>query len=377
VGTAPPSFASLTSLPDSPSAIRASHGAIGVRSTTVAEGEGPRHEVAGGGAHKGRTASSPRGQVVEWVDSGSFPLVRPRRALAAPTASPSTPASPGAPVALLDNTTRIAATSVSFEELVGLPADEIIGQPFAELCARPGSAGAVDKILRDAIAGAISSAQLPIRCPATPRDRLLNVDFRSLHLGRSQGTMLTVQGWSPDDALDTPSLGDMTYSISLRRFGMLRWVKLTGESEPRADPAGRRCFEVLFERATPCDACPLRQTAHRAGCTGVVRGGPSSGRRPYVVVARRTDSVTALVSAIGIDGPLLERILSIQTQRRADEAGLTTREREVLDLVLHGRSTSEIAMVLRIATSTAKFHQANTLRKLEADSRADLYRRLF
>jgi DNA-binding CsgD family transcriptional regulator len=304
-------------------------------------------------------------------------LVSPRRALAAPEASTSTQAAPGAPVALLDATTRIAATSVSFEELIGLPPDEIIGQPFADLCARPGSAGAVEKLVRDAIAGVITSAQLPVRCPHPPRDRLLNVDFDSLHMGRSHGTMLTVQGWSRDDAFDTPGFGDVTYSISLRRFGRLRWVTRAGEDEGgRPNPVGRHCFEVLFERATPCEGCPLRQ-ADPSCTTGVVRGGPSSGRRPYVVVARRTDSVTALVSALGIDGPLIGRILDIQTQRRADEAGLTTREREVLDLVLRGRSAPEIAKVLSIATSTAKFHQANTLRKLDADSRADLYRRLF
>ena len=56
------------------------------------------------------------------------------------------------------------------------------------------------------------------------------------------------------------------------------------------------------------------------------------------------------------------------------EAGLSNREREVLDLLLLGRGPDEIGVVLGIAARTAKFHQANLLRKLGADSRMDLLR---
>jgi DNA-binding CsgD family transcriptional regulator len=63
-------------------------------------------------------------------------------------------------------------------------------------------------------------------------------------------------------------------------------------------------------------------------------------------------------------------------RRLAREAQLTSRESEVLDLLLLGRNTEEIALVLGIAPRTAKFHQGNVLRKLGADSRADLVRLL-
>lgn len=64
-------------------------------------------------------------------------------------------------------------------------------------------------------------------------------------------------------------------------------------------------------------------------------------------------------------------------ERRADlmaRARLTEREREVLDLLLLGRTHEDIADVLGITERTSKFHQANLLAKLGAESRLDLLR---
>lgn len=303
-------------------------------------------------------------------------MTRRRTALAAPSASPPAATAPEeAPVALLDAKMRVVAVSASFEELVGLSGDAIIDQPLARLCARPGGAEALEKTLRDALAGQISSARIPVRRTASPRDLVLAVDFRAVRLAQSHGVMLTVSDWLRDDSCGTPRLGDITYSISLRRFGILQWVHFANNDHDGAEYVGKGCHQVLFERETPCEGCPLRQTPN-GRLAGVVRGGSSDGTRPYIVVASRPNSSTALVSATAIDGAMLQRIIGVQLDRRARQAGLTVREREVLDLVMLGRSASEIAAALRIAASTAKFHQANALRKLGVESRADLYRSL-
>jgi DNA-binding response OmpR family regulator len=66
-----------------------------------------------------------------------------------------------------------------------------------------------------------------------------------------------------------------------------------------------------------------------------------------------------------------------QRDRRAAlvaSARLTDREREVLDLLLLGRTHQDIAAVLGIRERTSKFHQANLLLKLGAESRLDLMR---
>lgn len=63
--------------------------------------------------------------------------------------------------------------------------------------------------------------------------------------------------------------------------------------------------------------------------------------------------------------------------RRAEliaRANLTEREREVLELLLLGRTHEDIAEVLGISRRTSKYHQANLLEKLGAESRLDLLR---
>jgi FixJ family two-component response regulator len=53
---------------------------------------------------------------------------------------------------------------------------------------------------------------------------------------------------------------------------------------------------------------------------------------------------------------------------------LTTREREVLDLVVRGSMNKQIAAVLGITEGTVKLHRGNVMRKLHAKSIADLVR---
>lgn len=53
---------------------------------------------------------------------------------------------------------------------------------------------------------------------------------------------------------------------------------------------------------------------------------------------------------------------------------LTTREREVLQLTVEGRTNGEIANTLGISVRTAETHRANLMKKLSVHSQADLIR---
>jgi FixJ family two-component response regulator len=61
-----------------------------------------------------------------------------------------------------------------------------------------------------------------------------------------------------------------------------------------------------------------------------------------------------------------------QQQVRGLIAALTGREREVLDLVVEGKLTKEIARQLGINPKTVEVHRANVVRKMGADSVAEL-----
>jgi DNA-binding CsgD family transcriptional regulator len=53
---------------------------------------------------------------------------------------------------------------------------------------------------------------------------------------------------------------------------------------------------------------------------------------------------------------------------------LTPRERQVATLLAYGHTNGEIAERLGISIRTAEMHRANAMRKLRADSRADVVR---
>ena len=70
----------------------------------------------------------------------------------------------------------------------------------------------------------------------------------------------------------------------------------------------------------------------------------------------------------------LERTQSEVIQRRCER--LTTREREILDLLVRGKSPKQIAMELGTSSDTVRKQRASILHKTEADSVVDLIRRI-
>ncbi len=84
-------------------------------------------------------------------------------------------------------------------------------------------------------------------------------------------------------------------------------------------------------------------------------------------VQRRTQALGAQT----LQELLRERVTSL-----AAASALSRREQEVLELLLLGRTVSDIGLVLGISPRTAKFHQTNVLTKLGAESRFDLMRLL-
>jgi DNA-binding NarL/FixJ family response regulator len=53
---------------------------------------------------------------------------------------------------------------------------------------------------------------------------------------------------------------------------------------------------------------------------------------------------------------------------------LTTREREVIQLLAEGRTSKEVAVTLNLSVKTAETHRTNLMRKLGLHSVADLTR---
>lgn len=59
------------------------------------------------------------------------------------------------------------------------------------------------------------------------------------------------------------------------------------------------------------------------------------------------------------------------------EPQFTKRELQVIQLLLHGESNSQIAVELRLSVRTVEFHLTNIYEKLGVSSRAEAILRLF
>lgn len=78
----------------------------------------------------------------------------------------------------------------------------------------------------------------------------------------------------------------------------------------------------------------------------------------------------AAATQIILDGALKKDSIPVGLTRGC----LTSREREIVQLVAEGKSSKEVASVLGISTKTAETHRMNVMRKLELHSVVDLVR---
>ncbi len=67
---------------------------------------------------------------------------------------------------------------------------------------------------------------------------------------------------------------------------------------------------------------------------------------------------------------------SLRSSEHVDVSALTPRERQILELLLEGRTTPAMARTLDVSPRTVKFHVANLLRKLGYGSRLALLAKL-
>jgi DNA-binding NarL/FixJ family response regulator len=71
---------------------------------------------------------------------------------------------------------------------------------------------------------------------------------------------------------------------------------------------------------------------------------------------------------------VLDSVLKPSTGARGKPAltGLTSRQREVLQLVAEGRGTKEIATILSVSVKTVEFHKSRIMQQLDIHTTADL-----
>jgi DNA-binding NarL/FixJ family response regulator len=86
---------------------------------------------------------------------------------------------------------------------------------------------------------------------------------------------------------------------------------------------------------------------------------------------RQSTFFTTRVSQMVLDG-FLRRENKEDDDDDIDDSPLTTREREVIQLLAEGKTSKEVAVTLNLSVKTAETHRTNLMRKLGLHSVADL-----
>jgi len=85
---------------------------------------------------------------------------------------------------------------------------------------------------------------------------------------------------------------------------------------------------------------------------------------------RRTTFFTSKVAETVLHGYLNQRVVDDKPLKDR----LTSREREVVQLLAEGKTSKEVAVALNLSVKTAETHRTNVMRKLDLHSVADLVR---
>jgi DNA-binding NarL/FixJ family response regulator len=104
-----------------------------------------------------------------------------------------------------------------------------------------------------------------------------------------------------------------------------------------------------------------------------VRTCMEAGAHGYLLKNAMDLELVRAVKQVAAGGQVLDpRLGSLEPPAKADRPDLTTRELEVLQLIVHGKSNKEIATVLGLSANTVAVHRANIMQALGMHNTAEL-----
>jgi DNA-binding CsgD family transcriptional regulator len=178
-----------------------------------------------------------------------------------------------------------------------------------------------------------------------------------------------------DDAAHAEFPNFATQAVAWHAAGAAEMSRVEGQSDPSAWKAAVAAFATaampypqayaLFRLAE----ATLGWRGSRIEATEALRDartiGIKLGSRPLLA------EIEALASRARIELASLEEAVETSAPRRRDAGLLTTREREVIELVAAGRTNRQIAETLFITEKTAAHHVSSILGKLGVQGRTE------
>ncbi len=129
---------------------------------------------------------------------------------------------------------------------------------------------------------------------------------------------------------------------------------------------------------TMYDSDPLIQQVLQAGARGYLLKSDAGRDLVSAIEALRRNKTffTPKVSQMVLEGYLDKnpKDKDKELESEAESLRLTSRQREIVQLLAEGKSSKEVAAVLGLSVKTAETHRANIMRKLDCHSVTELVR---
>jgi DNA-binding NarL/FixJ family response regulator len=127
---------------------------------------------------------------------------------------------------------------------------------------------------------------------------------------------------------------------------------------------------------TMYDSDPLIQQVLQAGARGYLLKSDAGRDLVSAIDALRRNKTffTPKVSQMVLEGYLDKGPKEKEAEDEPESLRLTSRQREIVQLLAEGKSSKEVAAVLGLSVKTAETHRANIMRKLDCHSVTELVR---
>ena len=153
--------------------------------------------------------------------------------------------------------------------------------------------------------------------------------------------------------------------VSMPVLNGIEATKLISRSHP----------EIKIVLLTLHDSAELLRSGFRAGARGYLLKSDAGRDLVSAIDALRRNKTffTPKVSQMVLDG-YLDKSPKEKQADNEESLRLTSRQREIVQLLAEGKSSKEVAAVLGLSVKTAETHRANIMRKLDCHSVTELVR---
>jgi DNA-binding CsgD family transcriptional regulator len=270
------------------------------------------------------------------------------------------------------------------EQAMGWNRFDVEGRLWSQVCVPGDELSDTMRWIEEALRGALREYETTT-VTRTGARMVFHFEFSLVGRGDAQALLVTAKRTAP---APSPLRGlepgrDLDYDVAIvgADFGQLLRLHADGAIVTLAE-SDCRCHMVLHGKDTPCDDCPLRATGEEPPwprSTIRLRRLRRTDRDETffeITTAELVDEATVRVRLRTLSESTLAAIHHAKLQELATLANLSERERDVMRYLVMGRSIEDIATIFGITARTVKYHQANLLEKVGADSRVDLVRLL-